>query len=309
MKNALSYWKKYDLVFKHFSFKKIYKEILGFAKKLGNPFTKKSNKGRNFKISPEEYVAYTVFEIVTGNAPFRDMELGSELYVRKHIDHSTFGKNFQKIPYDYLRKLLELTGKFLEKLLGKASVYLADSTGMVTNMYYDTEFKGKSIRRKLDFKLHSFVGYYPNKKLTYIKTGLGSNKHTSDSEGACVMLDEYDMGWAYFSADSSYDFEKLHRKINEKGLFPMIKPRNTKLSRATKTKEHRRWFNPRLYKEIRHLVETIFGGLENKGLLHTRMKREDNIHKFSLVVQIRHNLWNLMKLNINLFYLLIDKLI
>src|SRR3990167_2149205 len=68
MKIALSYWKRYDLVFKHFSSKKLFKKILGFAKKLGEPFTKKSNRGPKFKINPYEYAAYTVFEIIAHNA-------------------------------------------------------------------------------------------------------------------------------------------------------------------------------------------------------------------------------------------------
>ena len=307
-----SYWKRYDLVFKHFSFKKIYSKIRELAYRLGKPFDKKSKKGRNFKISPEEYASYIIFETVTGNKPFRDMELGSELYVNKHLDHSTFGKNFQRIPYDYLVKLLESTAKLLEDLLGTALVYIADSTGIVTTVYEDTEYQGKKIRRKKNYKAHSLVGYYPNKGVTYIKTGLGTDKHISDSKGACLMLDNYDLGWAYFSADSAYDFEQLHDKLDEKGFYPVIKPRKTKLSRATTTKKHREWFNQRIYKELRHVIETVFGGLENKKLLYSRHKRNDCIQKHSVIVQVRHNLQAFFRLKVDgmiKYYLyLIDKL-
>ncbi len=296
MKNALSYWKRYDLVFKHFSYKKLFKTILGFAKKLGEPFTKKSNKGRKHKIAPHEYASYMAFEIITHNSPYRDMELGSELYVGKHIDHSTFGKNFIKIPLEYFTKLLTIIAKFLESLLGTALCYIADSSGLVTNTYYDTEYKGKPIRRRLDYKVHSLIGYYPNKGITYIKNALGTDKHTSDSKGAVKMLKDYNLGWAYFSADSGYDFECLHKRIKEKGFYPLVKPRKNKVNRAIVTKKHRKIFLERVYRELRHVVETIFGGFENKGLLKTKLKRPDTICKYGVVLQIRHNMQQLMKL-------------
>ena len=294
MKNALSYWKRYDLIYKHFSYKKIYEKILGFAKNLGDPFTRKSKKGPKFKINHYEYAAYIAFETVTHNSPYRDMELGSELYVRCHIDHSTFGKNFIKTPITYFMELLQMTSQFLEKLLGTACCYIADSTGIVTNTFYDTEHQGKSIRRRLDYKAHSLVGYYPDKGITYIKEGLGTDKHTSDSGGAIKMLKNYSLGWAYFLGDSGFDFTQLHNKVREKGLYPLIKPRkdNAKGIRA----KHREGFIESLYKELRHVVETIFGGLENKGLLRTKLRRADTICKHGVVLQIRHNLQQIMKI-------------
>lgn len=298
MKSVLSYWKKYDLVFKHFSYKAIYKQILGFAKKLGEPFTKKSNRGPKFKISPVEYVSYIAFEIITGNSPYRDMELGSELYVDEHIDHSTFGKNFIRIPLDYFIMLLNEIARYLENLLGTAFCYIADSTGLVTNTYEDTEYQGKDVRRRKDYKAHSFVGYYPDKQIVYVKNALGSDKHISDSKGACMMLDDYNLGWAYFSADSNYDFEGLHKKLAEKGLSPLVKPRKTKLSKAKTTIKHRNLFIGRLYKELRHIIEAVFGGLENKGLLSTKLRREDNIYKYAVVIHIRQNMQQLMGLQV-----------
>ena len=268
---------------------------------MDNPFEKKSKRGRKFKISPVKYASYIVFEIVTGNHPYRDMELGSELYVDNHIDHSTLHKNFLRIPYDYLVRLLEATAKLLESLLGNAFAYLADSTGIRTKIYYDSQYQGKAIRRLLDYKLHTLVGYYPDKAITYVKSGIGSDKHTSDAKGASIMLGSYDLDWAYFSADSGYDFECAHKAIKEKGLSPLVKPRKNKVNRAKITAKHREWFSERLYRELRHIIETIFGGLENKGLLFTRNRREDCINKYSLITLIRHNLQTYFKLKVYIY--------
>jgi len=311
MKTEPTYWKKYDLVFKHFSYKKIYAEILNIAKQLGQPFTKKSKRGRNFKIQPYEYAAYIVFEIITGNNPYRDMELGSELYVKKHIDHSTFGKNFIRIPYEYFRKLLNKCAQLLDLLLGKALAYIPDSTSLATNIYEKTIWKGKETKRRIDYKVHSLVGYYPDKRLTYVKSSLGTDKHVSDSEGVSIMLKDYNLGTAYMPADRGYDYEKVYRSADKAGLISIVKKQDRNNSRKSKYRK-RSMFNKKLYKELRSIVETVFGGLENKGLLHTRLRRDDNIKKFAVIIQIRHNLMVLFKERMNeicyLFVELFDKL-
>lgn len=300
MKNALSYWKKYDLVFKHFSFTKIYKEILSFAKELGKPFAKKSNKGRNFKIEPEEYVAYITFEIITHNSPFRDMEMGSELYVGKHIDHSTFGKVFQKIPYLYFLKLLEMTSNFLENLLGKVNLLIADSTGMHSNIYYDSTFKIKESRRKRRYKINALVASYPEKNLTYIRNAVGSDLRLSDSEGARRMLEKQDLTNCVFIADRGYDFEKVYKVCKDKNIKANIKAKKYESNRSKKRKLAMKNYDEELYKQKRGVVETIFGGLRNKGLLNTRFRKVESINKHSLISIFRHNLFTILRFKIGL---------
>jgi hypothetical protein len=306
MNTKPTYWQKYDKVFKFFSYKKIFSKILEITRKLGTPFSKKSNKGRKFKIQPYEYAAYIAFEIVTQNSPYRDMELSSELYVNKHIDHSTFGKNFIKIPYFYFQTLLRKCACLLESLFGKAFAYIPDSTGLVTSIYEKSIHAGKKTRRKVWYKAHSLVGYYPNKGITYIKAGECADKHISDAEGVKRMLKDYDLGWAYLPADKGYDFETVYEAAYEAGLTPIIKKQDKALGRKSRNRKQS-YFIENLYKKIRGIVETVFGGLENKGLLHTRFKRDDNIKKFGVVIQIRHNLMTYMKEKVkNLAYFFIE---
>lgn len=299
-----TYWKRYDLVFKRFSFKKIYEEILGFAKKLGSPFSRKSKKGRPFKISPEEYVSYITFEIITHNSPYRDMELGSELYVDKHIDHSTFGKSFQKIPYEYFLKLLEKTSNLLESLLGRVSLLIADSTGMHSNIYHECDIKGETTRRKKRYKAHALISSHPDKQLTYIRRGIGSDLRTSDSEGAKQMLEKEHIGKCTFIADRGYDFERVYKACSEKYIKANIKPKKYRSSRSTKRKSALKQYSENLYKEGRGVVETIFGGLTNKGLLNTRFRKTENVNKHSLIAMFRHNLFTLFRIKTGLNLLL-----
>lgn len=48
------------------------------------------------------------------------MEQDAELFVMKHVDHSTFQRNFEEIPYEYLQQLLQACAALLENLLGTA---------------------------------------------------------------------------------------------------------------------------------------------------------------------------------------------
>jgi len=294
MKTQPTYWKKYDLVFKHFSYKRVYKEIFKIARALGQPFTKKGRRGRNFKAEPYEYAAYIAFEIITHNSPYRDMELGSELYLGEHIDHSTFGKNFIRIPYLYFQRLLRRIASLLESLLGKALLYISDSTGLLTNIYEDSIHAGEESCRKKTYKAHSLIGYYPNKRITYIKDAEGTNKHISDTEGVKRMLRTYELKGSYLLADRGYDFETTYQAAHRAGLTPIIKKQKKASGRKSKHRRRSKFIG-NIYKEIRGIIETVFGGLENKGLLHTRLRRNDNIEKFGVIIQIRHNLMTYIK--------------
>lgn len=305
MKNTLSYWKRYDLVFKHFSFKVIYNKLLGFAKNLGKPFTKKSNKGRSFKINPCEYVAYMAFEIISHNSPYRDMELGSELYVGKHIDHSTFGKNFQKIPYNYLLKLLELSSNFLEKILGQVKLLIADSTGIHAHVYYDCDRMIKKSRRKKRYKINTLISSHPEKKLTYIRTAVGSDLRVGDAEGAKQMLEKQSAMKCTFIADRGYDYERVYQACKDKGIKANIKPKKYKSNKSRKRKQAMLQYSENLYKEGRGVVETIFGGLSNKGLLNTKLRKLENIKKHGLITMLRHNLFTLFRINVGLILILV----
>lgn len=309
MKNVLTYWKRYDLVYKRFSFRIIYKKILGIADKLGNPFAKNTNKGRKYKIDLKEYAAYIAFETITYNSPYRDMELASELYVNKHIDHSTFHKNFLKIPLEYLTKLLTEIARMLEKMLGYFNITIFDSTGLGTAIYEDAIDKGKIIRRNKDYKIHTILAYHPKEKITYYIDALSSDKHTSDAEGAAQLL-KRNKTYGYHLGDRGYDAEKLYKEIFNKECIPIIKPKKNKAKLFSCKIKGRSMYKEHIYKELRGIIETSYGGLENKGSVYTRYVRDDCIKKKGILAAVRHNLMTYFRASVIIDYLLvlIDKL-
>lgn len=297
MNKQPSYWKQYDQVFKNYSYKTIYQEILSLAEDLENPFPM-HKRGRKPKAKPAEYAAFIVFEIITENTPLRDMELDSELFLNKHIDHSTFGRNYWKIPYHYLMKLLRLIAKRLNTLLGNCFAKICDSTGISTKIFEETIIKGRIRIRNKDFKLHGLIAYHPDKQLLYFKDALGSDKHISDAEGAMRMIHQNpELG--YYLADRAYDAEKVYREILKAEGVPIIKPKVHRAKMFSYKAKGRKHWHERLYKEIRGMVEAVFGGLENKGMLRTSYKHEESINKFSVIVAIGHNIRTLMRVKAN----------
>ena len=151
-------------------------------------------------------------------------------------------------------------------MLGKTKLNIADSTEITTDRYEERIRAGKPTRKLVTYKLHSLIGYYPKEHLTVIKDGIGSDKHISDSEGAVRMMDSLSANDSFFT-DRGFDYE--------------------------------------IYKKIRGIIETIFGGFEIKGLSKTRLRKDQQRHKYSLIIQIRHNLNNLLRLrSINYIMLL-----
>ena len=297
----LSYWKRYDLVFKLFSPKKIYNKILGFAKNLGKPFTKKSNRGPKLKLQPEEYAAYTTFKASKGET-YRDMESDTDLFFNKHLDHSIFEKNLKKIPCEYLRKLLQLSGQFLENLLGHTKVHIPDSTKLSTDRYKDIIYQGKPRRVKETFKLHTMVQRHPKKQMTIIMDGFSSDDHISDSEGAVRMVHVLQEG-DILPADRGYDYEKVYEACANKKVRTNIKKQDRKDGKGFRFRKKAK-FRKQSYKKQRGVVETRYATIENAGLTLTHYRNEDARFKYGIMLEIKQNIDNLLRLEVEkLFFI------
>ena len=92
-----TYWKRYDLLYKNNSKKSMYKKLKKECEVLGLPYKKKDNRGRKPKFSPFEYAAFISLQKIFRHR-YREMELEADLYLPNKADHSTFQRNYEKIP-------------------------------------------------------------------------------------------------------------------------------------------------------------------------------------------------------------------
>jgi hypothetical protein len=291
----LAYWKKYNRLLKKFTPQMIYRLILRFAEKLGEPYQKRSKRGRKPKITPKEYAAYIVYKIITRNAPFREMEFESEMITGVHIDHSTFVVNFEKIPVGYFLDLVQESGDFLNKLLIYSDQYVIDSTAITTPLQFETTIKGKKVNEKVEFRSHVIASLHLEENCVCIRKALSTTKRIADCEGAKLMLIDGKIREITLHADRGYDYERVYEACYKNNIKPNIRPLEYLVRENTQRLMGITEYNNEARIMYRGVIETIFGGLTNARLLVTRLRNETKIIAYGAIVLLRHNIMNIAR--------------
>ncbi len=294
---GMRYWQRYDARYKLGNIKNLYYFVLSKARKLGLPFKKKSKRGRDFAISPCEYVTMYIISTLF-DFSLRDDELLSDMLCGKHIDHSTFGKANNRIPYHYLKKLLIMIWNEIRNLVGEiASILIADSTAVKTDRLCRSSLIGcKRSKRRVVDKMNILAEYYPEKKIIAVVNA--DAFFASDAYSAIRMLNEIEISSPVIFADAGFDCEELFEKCLKMGIKPMIKQRKYN----KKPKRYRRkaleLFDEKAYKKFRGVIEGIFGGLETRRLLFTRYKKKSMRMKHIIAMAIVHNINTYMAISL-----------
>ena len=298
----MKYWKRYDSLFKNYSKKDLFEKLKNLCTELGNPYTKQGVRGRKLKFNPIIYASYIALHKIFGHN-YREMELESELYLGERIDHSTFARNYEKIPMEYIEGLIE-------SLVNKEfTFWIADSTAISTTIRVARTRQGIRKKELLTDKYHIIIGYDPPSRTTMILGVKATDNHVSDSKAAIEILKNKKSN-AYFLGDSAYNTYELHETLKKVGLYPLIKPDKRRIKKATSDKaKNIKLFSKKIYREIRGVVETVFGGATNAGLILSFAKKEHNRRLDTLILALRHNLMANIRLSIiNFIRYLCDKI-
>jgi len=282
------YWQKYDSLYKKHSKLSLFKRLKKECYKLGIPYKKKDNRGRKPKFSPIIYASFLCLQKIFRHR-YREMELEATLYLPEKADHSTFARNYAKIPEEYLEKLIE---SFVDK---EFVYWIADSTCISTKIRVERTVQGLRNKVKLRDKYHIVIGYDPPNHTTMILGAKASDEHTSDSQGAIQIIQDKP-STAYFLGDSAYNTYDLHTTVKELGMFAQMKPdaKGIRKKMSPKAKQTK-LFSKKLYRELRGIVETVFGGATNAGLILTYAKKEHTRRLDTLILAVRHNLMASMR--------------
>lgn len=296
-----TYWEKYDLLYKKCSKKSLFKRLKKECKKLGKPYKKKDNRGRKPNFSQYEYASFICLQKIFRHR-YREMELEADLYLPGKADHSTFQRNYEKISEEYIEQLIV-------NLVDKKFIYwIADSTCMSSKIRVERTVQGLRNKVLLRDKYHVVIGYDPPTNSTMILGVKATNEHVSDSQAAIKIL-EGKQSNAYFLGDSAYNTYELHEIVKNVGLFPLMKPDNKGIRKTLSVKARQiNLFSEMIYKEVRGIVETIFGGATNAGLILSYAKKEHTRRLDTLMLALRHNLMASIRLDFIYLVFLCDKL-
>ena len=290
-----TYWKRYDLLYKKHSKKSLFKRLKKECRKLGNPYKKKDNRGKKPKFSQIEYASFICLQKMFRHR-YREMELEADLYLPDKADHSTFQRNYEKISEEYI-------GKLITNLVNKMFIFwIADSTCMSSKIKIERTKQGIRNKALLRDKYHVVVGYDPPTNSTMIIGVKATDNHISDSKGAIQILKGRKSN-AYFLGDSSYNTYELHEAVEEVGLFPLMKPdKNRRIRKGLSIKaKNVKLFSKSIYKEVRGIVETVFGGATNAGLILSYARKDHTRRLDTLMLALRHNLMASIRLAIIFF--------
>ena len=105
----------------------------------------------------------------------------------------------------------------------------------------------------------------------------------------------------WFLGDSAYNTYDLHKLVERCGLFPQMKPDRKPIGNLMSPKgRHVKMFSKRVYRELRGVVETVFGGATNAGLILTHSKKEHTRRLDTLMLAVRHNLFASLRAWLNI---------
>lgn len=260
MPKRTHYWKTYHASRKYDD-QQIFNFIGSVVRNQKRPFKKKGKRGRKLKFDPYDYATYIVYADLKDYS-YRDAESSASLVIGKTIDHSTFGKIYKKLPLDYIKKIRRLLRNLIV-CTGMKFVRIPDSTGIETDRY-ELVKKIRKKRRRKHLKRHIISDYFPDFGISTIEASKATKGYANDSPQLRRMIEEEGCRNGLLLADRGYDSPKNRKFCEEHKIKPIIKLKG-EIPFPNSLYEY-------LYKKLRGLVETNFGGYESWHGNKTRMR-------------------------------------
>lgn len=292
----VSYRRRRDLMLKKHSHLSLHKSLCEVVYR--NHLVVACPRGRPCEVPKHKLICFILQSKMYGDG-YEEMELDSEIFLGRHYDHSSFGYHFSKLPDKIIQQITNYYERLIMRFLDQEIIlHIFDSTALSTSVREERTRQGLRKKEKLTQKYHTLLGYDPPNQIVVVEADLATDNHTSDSQGALLMLPENKKG--YSLGDGAYETYDLTQATEEKGLVPVYKATKKAIAKKLSAKSRRRkvWDgNPkRLYKEIRGVGEVLYGAATRAGLIHTQSRREDNRQKDALVIGLRQNFLTYLRL-------------
>jgi len=258
-----------------------------------------SKRGRPCEVRKEKLIGFLLFAKLCGDG-YEKMELDSELFLKRHYDHGSFQYHYTNLNANMIIKLTTILEEKIKKIINEVLLHIFDSTAISTSVRVERIRQGTRNKEKLTNKFHTMLGYDPPFQLVFVEGMLASDKHTSDAQGARIILKDKDNLKGYSLGDSAFETYDLIDDCISNNLDPLFKPTikdvGKKLSAKAQLRKIWNGNHSRIYKDIRGSGECLYGGATRAGLIHTNSIRGDNREKDSLIIGLRQNLFTYLRL-------------
>ena len=281
---------------KKFSIQKIIFQLTEVVRRKG--FVVIYSRGRPCEIRKEKLITFIlIFRI--NHRGYEMMETESEIYLKRHYDHSAFQYHFSTLSDVVVYSLTNLFRDKIYTLVNEIYLHIFDSTALSTSVRAERTRQGIRKKEKLTDKFHTLLGYDPSFQIIVVEGMIMTDHHTSDSKGGEILLQQTKIK-GYGFGDSKYGTYGLIQKNEEKSLIPIFKQDKRRVRKTLSAKaRHRKIWNgnpQRMYKDIRGTGEVLYGAATRCGLIHTNSRRDENRAKDGLLIGLRQNLFTYLRL-------------
>jgi hypothetical protein len=145
--------------------------------------------------------------------------------MRKTIDHSTVGWAFKRIGVNYVKLLLVLLRRELERLV-RCELYAVDTTGISTPRLRRCKKAFKRLRKREFLKLHALVGYSRRAGALVVAASRVTKASVPDGSQLGYLLRGLQAWGEPLLADAAYHSKRNLELAIEHGFKPVIKPRS-----------------------------------------------------------------------------------
>jgi hypothetical protein len=296
MKPKIPYRKRRDLALKKFSSLEIQNHLTAALKERN--LIQVYKEGRPCDVSKYRLIAY----IVDGRQHSKVYELleeESDVYLNEHYDVSTLQYHYEQLTCEQIYDIAMLFRDKIYTLSNEIILHVLDSTALSSSVRDERTRQGLRKKEKITDKIHTVTGYDPPLQILIVEDIIMSDHHLSDGKGGEKIVSRNNFK-GYIFGDSKYGTYDLIQLAEDKLLFPVLKQdkRNVRKGLSAKARRKKQWNgNPkRLCKEIRGMVECIYGGATRAGLIKTNSLNENNRYKDGLLIALRQNLYTYLRL-------------
>src|SRR3989338_8098900 len=176
MKPITTYRQRRDLMLKKFSTatissileEEILRSGLLIAFKIGRPC----------EIRKERIIGFLLFSKLMTDV-YEQMELNSELYLRRHYDHGSFAYHYSSLPPIAICNLTSILEVKIKSLINEILLHIADSSALSTSVREERIRQGTRNKVKLTTKFHTLLGYDPPNQTIVVEGILASGNRFS----------------------------------------------------------------------------------------------------------------------------------
>ncbi len=270
--------------------------IFSIAEKLVrrlSPPWQRAKRGRRPKFSARKHAAICATARYF-DYTYREVEGQARFVISETIDHSTVGWALKRMRAPYLKLLLMLLFREINRL-AKCQVYMVDSTGISTTHLARRKRVLKLSWSREFLKLHALVGYSRQAGALAI----ASARVTAGNVADCTQLDSLLEGIQGMGepllGDRGYDSRRNLEVAARHGFRAVIKPRAIGMHHRVRKKRFKEFrSNRRLYRQ-RGIAEAVFGGMENRYGAMTRCKLPATKAASILLMTVAHNMRTLSR--------------